>query len=107
MGALPFYCDVPKSEEIDTPLKALREAQVEARYWHGHAGYTGTVAENPPGEFEMRNDGDPMAQELVEVWATRDGEENAKWEPAYCVAMCKSLEDMTIVGWAFYGWASS
>ena len=41
MGAYDFYCEV----EAENAQQAFEQAQNDARYWHGHSGYTGTVAE--------------------------------------------------------------
>jgi hypothetical protein len=41
VGAVDFYCEVKGKNAQD----AFTEAQVEALYWNGHSGYTGTVAE--------------------------------------------------------------
>ena len=41
MGAVDFYCEV----EGENAQDAFTQAQADALYWHGHSGYTGTVAE--------------------------------------------------------------
>ena len=41
MGAESFYCQW----EGETLLEAFDGVREEAFYWHGHAGYTGTIAE--------------------------------------------------------------
>ena len=105
MGAEPFDNYVAKSEQFQTAQEAFNEAKASAQYSHGHAGYTGTIAEKD--SFESRNNGKPIPRDLVVLWADRDGSGQDKWGPAYMVPVGESFEDLTIVGWLFYGWASS
>lgn len=77
---------------------AFRKAVKRAQYDHGHAGYSGTIAEKT--QFKM-----------IEVPKGKDPEEYAesdealnevedKWGPAGCIALGKGE-------WLFFGWASS
>jgi len=83
------------------------QAQVQHAAWaYGHAGYTGTIAEKPG--WVMRNNGNPIPENEVKDFVyNKDIDDNDKWGPSYCVPVCKSREDQTIIGWLFYGWASS
>jgi hypothetical protein len=103
MGAEYFERLVRKSEEIVTVQEAFVHATSDARYMHGHGGYTGTIAEKH--EFMSRNDG--VAKPLSEAYdfAHKDGEHNDKWGPAYYVTVT-GMEDDEVIGWLFYGWAS-
>lgn len=88
----------------DTPEKAFSDAVDKAAYDYGHSGYTGTIAEKP--SFEMRNDGKSLTRKEAYAFSKEDGSENEKWEPAFCVPV-KADDSEEIVGYLFYGWASS
>lgn len=82
-----------------TAQDAFRTAVEQARYDHGHAGYTGTIAEKhsfamipvPPGE-----DAQTIARRLID---DDDRRVCDKWGPAGCVRL--GPEE-----WLFFGWAS-
>ena len=79
----------------------------QAKYDHGHAGYTGTIAEKPgfrifeppegmtPREFIHAIESDKIAydEKVMELY-------DDKWAPAVCVQIEEDL-------WTFLGWASS
>lgn len=83
-----------------TPRIAFDAAKTQALYDHGHAGYSGTLAEKhsfveiavpdgiDPGEF---------AQGLLEEGDKRIDD---KWGPAGCVKLAEG-------SYLFFGWASS
>lgn len=87
MGATNFW----HTANGKTPEEAFRNARQEARYEHGHGGYSGTIAEKnsfvlakppagtDPNEFcrLIENEGVPS---LVETY-------NDKWGPAVCVPL--------------------
>lgn len=81
-----------------TAQSAFNRATKEARYEHGHGGYSGTIAEKT--EFTV-----------IEVPKGRDPKDYAdsdealalvedKWGPAGCIKLGKDE-------WLFFGWASS
>ena len=81
--------------------QAFNNAQVEARYDYGNAGYTGTIAEKD--SYQMC---DPTPDGLTpEEWAdTLSGREDHfsddKWGPAACIDCGNGY-------YLFFGWASS
>ena len=106
MGATEFMV----SSEGATAKEAFDAAVEKAQYDHGHAGYTGTIAEK--NEFHeipfkpVAVDGptSPL-QDQAEKFAWRllegdDGRCNDKWGPAGCVKIAKGH-------YLFFGWASS
>lgn len=96
MGACDFWTKARGS----SAKEAFDKATADARYEHGHGGYTGTIAEKdsfvtievPPGL-------DP--QEYAEkLFREGDPRIDDKWGPAGCVHL--GGED-----YLFFGWASS
>jgi hypothetical protein len=97
--------------------EAFRYVVNEARYYHGHGGYTGTIAEK--GDFRMitlppRKDPYKYADELMDS----DSQVNDKWGPANCIEIkgkrLKELRERNnlkgkrgIKAFLFFGWASS
>ena len=84
-----------------TAEHAFREAVRRAEYDHGHAGYTGTIAEKDsyvmipvPAEYKARPQ--DYARKLVE---DSDPRIDDKWGPAGCIELGKDE-------WLFFGWAS-
>ena len=109
MGADTFFVRVPGAFSLN---QAFDKAVGNARYEHGHGGYTGTIAEKinvveitPPPGVEAR----AYARALVEGERADDmpkykfGADSAaidnKWGPAGAI----KIPD----GWIFFGWASS
>jgi hypothetical protein len=94
MGACTFST-VAKGK---TAKEAFASAVEQARYDHGHAGYTGTIAEKrsfvvlavPKGQ-------DPVEYALSDAALALVDD---KWGPAGCVALGNGE-------WMFFGWASS
>lgn len=89
-----------------TAQAAFEEAQSTARYDHGHAGYTGTIAEK--NGFEMiplppvPADVDPMTHAITEadkLISAGDERIDDKWGPAGCF-------DVGGGNYLFFGWAS-
>lgn len=83
-----------------TARAAFDAARDQALYDHGHAGYSGTLAEKHSFVVIPVPEGaDPVlfAQQLID-----DGDEriNNKWGPAGCVALGNDE-------YLFFGWASS
>lgn len=94
MGACDFYVEV----KAPSARAAFREAQEEARYAHGHEGYTGTIAEKDSMKRIYPREGETPAQ-CVDRYMGEDTF-SAKWGPAGCI----ELEEGR---WAFFGMASS
>jgi hypothetical protein len=86
--------------------EAFGKAREEAFYEYGHRGYTGSLAEKY--EFILRNDGKPLTKKEAEAFADFDLDQNDhdKWGPAWAIAI-RSDDSSEIVGFLFYGYASS
>ena len=101
MGADVFFTNASGK----TAGEAFAEAVRRARYDHGHAGYTGTLAEKddfaviavPYGEEPMK-----FADKLIDECDSRIDD---KWGPAGCI-QTKTDEDTGIKTFLFFGWAS-
>lgn len=103
MGAEVFETsgDKPDIQE------AFDVAQQDAFYWHGHGGYTGTIAEkqgaviieDKPMTFE---DAKKLAWDLIDKYDERIDD---KWGPAGAIRVID--KDANFDGWYFFGWASS
>jgi hypothetical protein len=104
MGAYTFYNDVDNKYH-KTIEDAFRETVAYAKWRYGHGGYSGTIAEK--ASFVIRNNGEPVPEGRALSFCKEDGKSNDKWGPAYAVTLCVSESDPTIVGWMFYGRASS
>lgn len=77
--------------------EAFDEAVAQARYEHGHGGYTGTIAEKSSYKLVGR------AATLEEARTLADEKESLvddKWGPAGCIAVGSEW-------FLFFGWASS
>jgi hypothetical protein len=81
---------------------AFNDAVDKARYDHGHAGYTGTIAEKCG--YVVLSD-KPMLREEAARFVHEKIDGNDKWEPAYACAY--SEDGKKVDGWVFFGWASS
>lgn len=96
MGACDFF-NIAKGA---TALEAFQFITEQARWEHGHGGYTGTIAEKhgfrmvavPAGREPME-----FAQDCLQ---SSDGFWDDKWGDAGCV-------DLKDGRFAFFGWASS
>jgi len=103
MGASTFS-NFRKTEDL-TPTgrkKAFAEAVEQARYDHGNAGYTGSLAEKDDyvfvGTRKTLEEARAWADELIEK---ADGRIDDKWGPAGCIEVAEPK------GFLFFGWASS
>jgi hypothetical protein len=100
MGAEWFY----ETGEGESAKAVFDEIVAQALYDHGHAGYSGTIAEKsefkmvslPEGVTPEHEDLEEVAYEIPEEEYTRDG----KWGPAGCF-------DLGDGKYAFFGYASS
>ena len=89
------------AEKIGSAKEAFDFIHERAFYHHGHAGCTGTIAEK--NGFVIRSPAQ-YSLESARNFADQDLEDHDKWGPAYCV---KVSLDGDLVGWLFYGIASS
>ena len=100
MGA----CDFKNFSVGENAEQAFRSCVEEAQYDHGHAGYTGTIAEK--NDFVMIDLPDsidksdmPAINEFAEKLIDDEDERvDDKWGPAGCIETSK--------GYLFFGWAS-
>jgi hypothetical protein len=104
MGAAAFATFQPGDQDVQ---KAFREAREYAHYMHGHEGYSGTIAEKHEVVIIQAlpvlstSDAEKMAWELIDA---SDPRIHDKWGPAGAI---KAKHDSGVVGWVFFGWASS
>jgi len=102
MGATEFMTLVSG----DSAREAFRSATEEARYMHGHGGYSGTIAEKRsfqvihlPGHpsYPTPEEAFAYAEKLL---AEGDARVDDKWGPAGCIRVVGNQ-------WLFFGFASS
>jgi hypothetical protein len=91
-----------------TAREAFDAAVRQAEWDHGHAGYTGTIAEK--SEFVLipiPDDAEPW--DFVEgLMEADDPRIRDKWGPAGCVLLSKRSSGLSDEDeWLFFGWASS
>ncbi len=103
MGAKEFR----NSQSAATAEEAFRLLVEEAKYNHGHAGYTGTIAEKR--SFRMER---PRCDETPRECVTRcakdvDHWSHDKWGPAACVDAGPDPQRPGFRIFYFFGWASS
>ena len=96
MGGEVFYT----TSEGSTPKEAFHKAVQEAAYFHGHGGYTGTIAEKDsfiiiPMDPAFKSV-DDFIQHLIN---SGDPRIDDKWGPAGCI----KIDDDKYI---FFGWAS-
>jgi len=92
MGAYFTVDAVPASKEVKA---AFHEVQEQARWDHGHAGYTGTIAEADGFKVVTHPPFDTLKE--AEEWACNVAE---KWGPALVVTVKPGKQ-------YFMGWYSS
>lgn len=83
-----------------TAKEAFRDAVESAAWYHGHGGYTGTIAEKHEFTMIAPNPGETpeeCAQRLIDADDPRISD---KWGPAGCIALGEGE-------FLFFGWASS
>ena len=100
MGATTFFTMESREKHPDTAFAAAKK---QAQYDHGHAGYTGTIAEKtsftiikeayqlPTGKPRMM-----LARQLIN---DSDPRIDDKWGPAGCIEVEPGQ-------FLFFGWAS-
>jgi hypothetical protein len=111
MGADQFST-YQEGADVDTAFRAVVD---EAHYEHGHRGYTGTIAEKD--EYVIVH-ADPLPRVVAEAMAeavlrTDDPRVNNKWGPAGAIPVRADYPsgsddgNNAVIGWLFFGWASS
>ena len=68
--------------EVPDVARAFKEVVTNARYEHGHGGYSGTIAEK--GSYRIRQDA-PMGRVEAYRFVDKDINNNDKWGPAFAV----------------------
>lgn len=100
MGACTFF-----NESFgDSAKEAFQAAKSDAKWMHGHAGYTGTIAEKD--NFSMASNellAEDPAYKLARSLITTDYCE--KWGLAGCIQIANSPND-SLNKYLFFGWAS-
>lgn len=101
MGASSFSDFVRETAELSTARKAFDQVTEDARYEHGHGGYSGTIAEKHEyvrlGTCATLREAEAKADSLMEE---DDDRIRDKWGPAGCIEVTEPK------GWLFFGFAS-
>lgn len=108
MGAETFM----NSGSGKTVAEAFRTAVEQAQYDHGHAGYTGSLAEKSdyveiaiPSDFMPTEEPKKRARGYADKLINdSDGRIDDKWGPAGVIVVSKEKGKVTIL---IFGWASS
>ena len=79
----------------------FQEVVSDCLYNHGHAGYTGTLAEKDPNELEIIEELDGVKREAWDLKEARKHAEghNDKWGPAFAYRLMDG-------SWYIAGWCS-
>jgi hypothetical protein len=102
MGA----CDFFNSASGKTVAEAFRTVTADARYEHGHGGYTGTIAEKHDYKSASSTVFDSYDDAIAFANSKMDDDNHwcqDKWGPAAYVAYKSGNETKYL----FFGWASS
>jgi hypothetical protein len=109
MGATTYFC----TSSGTTPNEAFVNAVKNAKYEHGHIGYTGTIAEKDT--FTMAID-KPLSESAAYTLANSlvDGKYADKWGPSGCIPLTstnplkssKNSKTNKKTYFLFFGWAS-
>jgi len=83
-----------------TAREAFKAAQDQAFYDHGHAGYSGTIAEKNGFVIIAVPDGHDPIEFACRLVDEDDPHISGKWGPAGCVKVAEGV-------FYFFGWASS
>ena len=85
------------------PNTVFKELVAKARNEGGSGGYSGTIAEKR--DFTIRKEFLTRAQ--ARIFIDEDTDNNAKWGPAFAVSIVGSEGSKQVIGYCFYGIASS
>lgn len=96
MGA----CDFTHKAKGKTAKEAFLTAREEALWDHGHAGYTGTIAEKHGFKMVKVPDGKTADEFMVDCMNDESHFCQDKWGDAACI-------DLGNGEFMFFGWASS
>lgn len=106
MGAEQF-ATYWKGENATEAFQAARE---DAQWEHGHGGYTGTIAEK--SGFKIIAEARPSlsktdARRMVRMLQDmNDPRQDDKWGDAAAIPVAEETGG-PVIGWVFFGWASS
>lgn len=83
------------------PKQAFEGARDDAKWEHGHGGYSGSIAEKDSfvivGDAPTAKEAHKLGSELIDADDPRISD---KWGPAGAIRVAAG-------GWVFFGWASS
>jgi len=97
MGA----CTYTVKQDGPTMMDAFRAAQDQARYEHGHGGYSGTIAEKTAVVVVGTVDTLEAAYDLADrLLAADDSRISDKWGPSGCIWVGRPVKTYVFVGWA-------
>ncbi len=102
MASTDFFC----SATGKSPEEAFRGAVDEAKWEHGHGGYTGTIAERgmcPLLVLEEAEDRESLMRTFHEIMNDRQHPCHDKWSGPVC---CSAVKDEPGTFY-FFGYASS
>ncbi len=100
MGAEYFDNSIPGTD----PNEAFNSAVEQAQYDHGHAGYTGTIAEKDGFVVKSKT---PLSDDDLKAEIEATIADNDKWGPAFALPMADKEDKTKSAGWVFYCCASS
>lgn len=109
MGSEFFQNIIAKDESKQTAKDAMNFLIANAQYDYGHSGYSGTIAEKA-GRPDLIHMGSATSWEeaaeksYLDKYRDDPRIEN-KWGPSGYFSVVD--ESKTIIGWHFFGWASS
>jgi hypothetical protein len=88
----------------------FKDAVANALHWHGHGGYTGTIAEKDSYTI-ISDQGMPYQQAVAladGMLSERNDTVDDKWGPAGAIRVKQrvSKHHARMAGWLFFGWAS-
>ena len=103
MGANGFQ----NSCSATTADEAFRVLVDRARYDHGHAGYTGTIAEKQDFQMERPRQGETPRECVARSMNDDNHWSCDKWGPAACIDGGPDPKNPGFRIFYFFGWASS
>lgn len=98
-----YFSDYGEGTDPAVVFKTL----VDQAFWdHGHAGYSGSICEKPG--FDIVSEV-PVPKVDMENWAEEYDRDhnNDKWGNAFAVPVCEDDKHQEVIGYLFFGVASS
>lgn len=102
MGAEQFFTYASGKDAREAFSRAVQEA----RYEHGHGGYTGTIAEKHSFTIIECPKGISAGDYAQQLLDDCDSRVDDKWGPAGCIEILPSRSPRNRT-FLFFGWASS